>query len=316
MGISSNNPNKDAILDLNNTDGTNVKGLLLPKVTLTATDLALPFSAHIAGMHVYNTSNIGSGATRVSYGEYYNDGSKWIKLQSNSWELTTNGAINSTGNFIGTTDAAALNITTNNTTRIYLPENGKIILGGSKSTLAGSKNATVMINKPLQIKDGTQGNGNIFRSDANGVGSWSVNNNATIGVGLYKCATAQTFNNATSTQLQTVKQIILLTKGTYKVTVRWNGKCDGRNVSTESTSAIFELYKNGVKVDEQEQYKTLLPVNDKFFLISELIAIGCQPNDELTIKIRPNIGVTGCKWYSGTNGTNATLMPSVVVMKL
>ncbi|WP_311260706.1 hypothetical protein, partial [Xanthomonas sp. WCS2017Cala2-12] len=54
VGMSSNNPNKSAILDLNQTDGTNTKGLVLPKVDLTGTNNTYPLSAHVAGMKAYN----------------------------------------------------------------------------------------------------------------------------------------------------------------------------------------------------------------------------------------------------------------------
>ncbi|WP_289663913.1 tail fiber domain-containing protein [Flavobacterium panacagri] len=80
VGMIGNNPNKNAILDLNKTNGTNDKGLLLPKVTLTSTTAASPMSAHVAGMHVYNTATAGTGVAAVTPGEYYNDGSKWIRL--------------------------------------------------------------------------------------------------------------------------------------------------------------------------------------------------------------------------------------------
>lgn len=50
------------------------KGLLLPRVALTGTNSALPLSAHVAGMIVYNTATVSD----VSPGIYYNNGTKWI----------------------------------------------------------------------------------------------------------------------------------------------------------------------------------------------------------------------------------------------
>jgi hypothetical protein len=50
------------------------KGLLLPRVALTGTNSALPLSAHVAGMIVYNTATVSD----VSPGLYYNNGAKWI----------------------------------------------------------------------------------------------------------------------------------------------------------------------------------------------------------------------------------------------
>jgi hypothetical protein len=73
---SSALPNSNAILELESAN----KGLLLPRVALTARNLSSPLSGHTAGMLVYNTANGGSGADTVSPGYYYNNGSKWIRL--------------------------------------------------------------------------------------------------------------------------------------------------------------------------------------------------------------------------------------------
>jgi hypothetical protein len=76
VGVGTTSPNTAAILDVTSTN----KGLLLPRVALTATNLATPLSAHVAGMTIYNTATAGTGETTVLPGTYYNDGTKWIKL--------------------------------------------------------------------------------------------------------------------------------------------------------------------------------------------------------------------------------------------
>ncbi len=71
-----NNPttiNSNSVLEL---EATN-KGLLLPRVTLSATNNASPLSAHVAGMIVYNTATAGTLPNDVVPGYYYNDGTKW-----------------------------------------------------------------------------------------------------------------------------------------------------------------------------------------------------------------------------------------------
>lgn len=82
VGMMTNNPNKDAVLDLNTATGDNSKGLLLPKVALLAADNPAPMLTHTAGMKVYNTAVAGSGVTAVQPGEYYNNGIKWVRLAS------------------------------------------------------------------------------------------------------------------------------------------------------------------------------------------------------------------------------------------
>lgn len=73
---SDQQPDVNAVLDLRST----TKGLLLPRVALDSTTSASPLSAHTAGITVYNTATSGTGATYVSPGLYYNDGSRWQRL--------------------------------------------------------------------------------------------------------------------------------------------------------------------------------------------------------------------------------------------
>ncbi|NGM60962.1 hypothetical protein G5B30_03425 [Sphingobacterium sp. SGG-5] len=74
-GISANT---DAILELSSAN----KGLLHSRIKLTQTSDAAPLSAHVAGMTVYNTATAGSGATAVTPGYYYNDGTQWVRIAS------------------------------------------------------------------------------------------------------------------------------------------------------------------------------------------------------------------------------------------
>lgn len=76
VGIGTTDPDGDALLELSSND----KGLLIPRVQLTATNLSAPLSASVAGMLVYNTASVGSGVNAVSPGFYYNDGTNWIRL--------------------------------------------------------------------------------------------------------------------------------------------------------------------------------------------------------------------------------------------
>jgi len=74
---SLNIPDANALLDLKqNADGSSTKGLLYPRVALTATTSPAPLTAHVEGMTVYNTDSVND----VTPGLYYNDGSKWAKV--------------------------------------------------------------------------------------------------------------------------------------------------------------------------------------------------------------------------------------------
>jgi len=94
VGIGTTTPNADALLDID--ASVNVGGLLLPRMTLTATNNAAPLGAHVQGMSVYNTASVND----VTPGQYYNDGSKWVRVQEStnidSVTLATDEIINTT----------------------------------------------------------------------------------------------------------------------------------------------------------------------------------------------------------------------------
>ena len=70
VGIGTNNPNSDALLELLSSD----KGFLLPRVALTDPNLASPLTQHVAGMLLYNTTTDAQLGLRAGF--YYNDGEK------------------------------------------------------------------------------------------------------------------------------------------------------------------------------------------------------------------------------------------------
>src|SRR5690554_1951701 len=80
VGIGTTNPNPNSLLDLSSTD----KGLLIPRVALTGTDSPSPLSEDVAGMIVYNTSTAGTGINSVTPGFYVNDGTNWIRANTDA----------------------------------------------------------------------------------------------------------------------------------------------------------------------------------------------------------------------------------------
>ena len=74
VGIGTAAPNTNAVLDLTST----TKGLLIPRLTLSALNSASPLSANVAGMEVYNTAtNTATSGQEVYPGEYVNNGTTW-----------------------------------------------------------------------------------------------------------------------------------------------------------------------------------------------------------------------------------------------
>jgi len=107
VGINDDNtsPHASAMLDVKSLS----KGLLIPRVALTATNSASPVSSPLTSLLVYNTATAGSGSTAVTPGFYYWNGASWERITTastplNAWSLGGNSGTDATINFIGTTD--------------------------------------------------------------------------------------------------------------------------------------------------------------------------------------------------------------------
>jgi len=78
-------PNPDALLDLNEGFGTDstlsLRGLLLPRVELEATNNPSPMSHHVQGMMVFNLATDGTGDYIVTPGYYFNTGTSWERVR-------------------------------------------------------------------------------------------------------------------------------------------------------------------------------------------------------------------------------------------
>ena len=97
VGIGTSSPN--ALLDVYST----VDGILIPRVALTGTASASPLTSPTTSTLVYNTATAGSGATSVSPGFYYWNGSAWIRFIDNgSLTGSTTVSNNSTDNALST----------------------------------------------------------------------------------------------------------------------------------------------------------------------------------------------------------------------
>ena len=120
--------NPDAILEMESTN----KGMLLPRMGLTATNSAAPLSSFVAGMTIYNTATAGSGTTAVTPGIYYCDGTQWVRTLSASEPGAVIQRIDYTatqGQINFTTPAAITDIN-----KVFLYRNGVLI----NCTMAGS----------------------------------------------------------------------------------------------------------------------------------------------------------------------------------
>lgn len=143
VGIGTPTPNASAKLEI--TDAN--RGVLIPRVALTATNAAGPVTTPATSLLIYNTATAGTIPNNVIPGFYYWDGVKWVRLlnaESNDWKLSGNALTNdpaapatygtsiigATENWVGTTDAQDFVLGTNNIERFRVKQaTGRIGIG-------------------------------------------------------------------------------------------------------------------------------------------------------------------------------------------
>lgn len=131
-----------ALLDVDDVSGGNNKGLLIPRIPLTAINSAAPVTSPATSLLVYNTASASTGTNAVSPGYYYWDGTKWVRFAFNAsgsssfaWDLIGNNGTNPTVNFLGTTDAQDLVFRTNNIETMRMRNNGRLNIGFNDNVL-------------------------------------------------------------------------------------------------------------------------------------------------------------------------------------
>jgi hypothetical protein len=130
VGMIGNSPHKSAALDLNAPN----KGLLIPRIGLASTTdkSQIINTAPAQTLMLYNTNANISGSGADSAGYYYWDTNLWKKLETaggvatTAWSLAGNKGTNPGSNFLGTTDANALVVKTNNTESVRVTTAGNM----------------------------------------------------------------------------------------------------------------------------------------------------------------------------------------------
>jgi hypothetical protein len=169
IGINSTGatPAASAMLDIVSTN----KGLLIPRVALTATNVASPVTSPVASLLVYNTATAGTSPDNVIPGYYYWNGSAWtpfLTATTTGWTVTGNSGTTAGTNFIGTTDDVDLVFKTDNTETMRLYSGGGLELdaGVGVGTAAGSAVYAIGdYNNYLEINVQNLNNGNLASSD-------------------------------------------------------------------------------------------------------------------------------------------------------
>jgi len=139
VGISSSNgfvPDASAGLDVSYAN----KGLLMPRVALTATNAAAPITSPAISLLVYNTATAGTSPNNVTPGYYYWNGTAWNMLTTTAqtsnlaWATIGNTGTTAGTNFIGTIDSTDFVIKTKNLERARVTSTGNFAIGSTAFT--------------------------------------------------------------------------------------------------------------------------------------------------------------------------------------
>ncbi|MEL6812760.1 MAG: tail fiber domain-containing protein [Bacteroidota bacterium] len=118
VGIGTTSPDPSSALDINLAD----KGLLIPRVALSATNDLTSIVNPATSLLVYNTNTLNTGSTSVTEGFYYFNGTLWTPISNTSsskdWGINGNAETNPATDYIGTSDDEDLVVATNATPRL------------------------------------------------------------------------------------------------------------------------------------------------------------------------------------------------------
>ncbi|MFN4198477.1 MAG: hypothetical protein ACK4FS_05560 [Flavobacterium sp.] len=128
VGIGTTTPQGALDIDANN------QGIVVPRVALTASNVAAPVvnpqgGALAAGTLVWNTATAGTAPNNVVPGFYFWDGTNWRSLADGGgrdWSINGNAGTIATTNFLGSTDNVGIRIRTNNSNRFEFSNNGRL----------------------------------------------------------------------------------------------------------------------------------------------------------------------------------------------
>jgi len=248
VGINTVTPDPNAILDISST----TKGLLLPRVSLTAINLSAPLSANSAGMTVYNTATAGTKPNNVTPGYYYNNGSQWLQLATTNmvdskWDINGNAGTDSNIHFLGTSDNQDLVFKRNNVLAGRLNFKNTAFGVNSLSATPGSnstQNTAIGINV---LQNNTSGYGNTGlgygaltnnnRNNNTAIGRYALEKNVdgfnNTGVGAYSLQenTKGTYNTAIG-----ISSLLKNTTGGYNTAVGYNALRN--NIGNQENTAV------------------------------------------------------------------------------
>ncbi|MCB0774622.1 MAG: hypothetical protein KDB93_14750, partial [Flavobacteriales bacterium] len=164
-------PAASAMLDIASTD----RGVLIPRIALTARNAASPVSTPATSLVVYNTATASSGTNQVTPGFYYWNGSEWLRMFTgkDAWTTTGNYGTVAGTNYIGTNDAIDFVVKTGGTAAAN--ERLRVLAGGQ----------TVLNHATISAGDVFSVYGTGTTGAIGSLGDYAINGYASTGIGVY-----------------------------------------------------------------------------------------------------------------------------------
>ncbi len=156
VGINTDGttPDASAMLDIKSPS----KGLLIPRVALTALNAAGPITSPTTSLLVYNTANAGTSPNNVIPGYYYWSGVAWTAFNTTSaastaWTLGGNTGITAS-HFVGTGDDKALIFKSNNQSFLEFGNRGTLGLTQAYADYNNATEKVTYVRSALQFEAG------------------------------------------------------------------------------------------------------------------------------------------------------------------
>lgn len=236
VGINNQSPKSTLDITAKTTDGSKPEGIIVPKLTGDQIKAGnAQYGSDQKGAILYATAAVTVSDSKTvnitAEGYYYFDGSLWQKMgnaaAAANWSMTGNAGTDPATNFIGTTDARALVIKTNNNLSGYIGttvfDNLTLGINAGKTNTTGNLNVFMGTNAgfantlgssnvfmgPYAGTSNTTGNSNVFMGYNSGsssttgdgnsfVGTWAGNTNTTGGNNAFMGYQAGNSNTAGS----------------------------------------------------------------------------------------------------------------------
>lgn len=253
QGFGTNTPDKSAAVDIVSSQ----RGLLIPRLNLTATNVATPVQSPAQSLLVYNNATAGSGATGVTPGFYYWDTNKWVRIVSTTSEKKTVVAAGKNVQVDSSTSPDGL--TTTYTVGVAEGTQGQVLVTVLNPTTNEPESQWV---NPSEFINGVNG---VTVTQVTNAATGIVTNEVSLGGSLSKATTITT--DATSGKTLSIKGLEVLTPARFDAstqnivimgadgilkevapkTLMENVITSGLNAKKISTSGIITL--NGATTD-------------------------------------------------------------------